>query len=105
MNPELKKILARDYSLVFDKKSKNAMLMSHYKYGWVKDNYSTGIVNAIHELKKRLKEYEETGNTEKLVDAKNFAMCEFMYPQHPNAHYKGTDSDQSSGLDRNEVEE
>lgn len=45
----------------------------------------------------RLRKYAETGNTEFLVDAANFAMIEFMLPSHPNAFFEGTDDDQSPG--------
>jgi len=33
-----------------------------------------------------------------LADVANFAMIEFMYPQHPNAYFKPTDSNESPGL-------
>jgi hypothetical protein len=35
--------------------------------------------------------YEESGNTDYLVDVANFAMIEFMHPSHPDASYKPTD--------------
>ena len=45
-----------------------------------------------------LKKYNSTGNTEYLVDAANYLMFEFMYPQHPKAHFKATDSKDSAGI-------
>lgn len=39
----------------------------------------------------RLGQYEETGNTEFLVDAANGCMIEFTYPAHPNAHFHATE--------------
>ena len=44
------------------------------------------------------KKYNSTGNTEYLVDASNYLMFEFMYPQHPKAHFKATDSKDSAGI-------
>ena len=32
------------------------------------------------------------------MDAANYLMFEFMYPQHPKAHFKATDSKDSSGI-------
>jgi len=90
---ELNKILETEYSTDFDKKRQNAMCMSYFKYGPVSDNYKKfGCINAIGSLEKRLEKYKETGNTEFLADIANFAMIEFMHPQHPQAHYIGTDS-------------
>ena len=33
-----------------------------------------------------------------MIDVANFAMIEYMYPRHPNAHFEATDSDASPGL-------
>jgi hypothetical protein len=39
--------------------------------------------------------YKDTGNTEFLCDIANFAMIEYMQPQHPNAHYEVLDDGKS----------
>ena len=75
---------------------KNRMRVSFYKYGLVADAYPSKV-NAIKSLQQRLDKYAETGNTEYLVDAANFAMIEFMRPAHPTAFFKATDSDGSPG--------
>ena len=93
-------ILKTEYSEDFDAKRKNRMIVSYYKYGAVKDNYGTCKVDAIATLKERLRLYEKTGNTEWLVDVANMAMIEFMYPQHPEAHFRATSSEESPGLKR-----
>jgi hypothetical protein len=68
------------------------MVVSYYKYGAIKDNYKIyKTIDAIGSLEKRLERYKETGNTEFLADIANFAMIEYMYPQHPDAHYNATD--------------
>jgi hypothetical protein len=93
------KILKTEFSEEFVKLCKNRMLLiSYHKYGAVKTNYGEGLVSAIESLKLRLAKYEETGNVEYLADVSNFAMIEFMQPQHPNAHFMATDSDKSPGL-------
>ena len=77
----------------FDEIRKNMMLMSYYKYGSVAENYRTEkTIDAIGSLKKRLAKYRRNRATEFLADIANFAMIEFMYPQHDKAHYKPTDS-------------
>ena len=91
------KILARDFSDEFIRLMKNRIVASHYKYGWVDDTYPE-LADAVACLEQRLDLYKKTGNTEHLVDVANFAMIEFTRPLHPEAHFKGTDSDQSPGL-------
>lgn len=80
----------------FLKLMRNHMEFSYAKYGPIRDAYPHKV-NAIESLQKRLKMYAETGNTEYLVDAANFAMIEFMLPAHPEAHFKGTDQSGSPG--------
>lgn len=91
-------ILGREYSREFDYARQRAILVSYYKYGPSKENFKEGMVDAIGSLKKNLKKFEETGNTEYLVDVANYAMFRFMYPQG-NESFRPTDSDQSAGVD------
>lgn len=91
-------ILDKEYSVEFDEKRKNAILVSYHKYGPSKENFKKGMVDAIGSLKKNLKKFEETGNTEYLVDIANYAMFRFMYPQG-NESYRPTDNNESAGVD------
>lgn len=81
------------------------MEVSYYKYGPVEINYKKGLIKAIESLKKRLEMYEDTGNIEYLADIANFAMIEYMYPQHEKAHFKATDDGKSHivGMGINEI--
>jgi len=90
-------ILKRDFSDVFINKMKNAIHMSHFKYGWANKTYPE-LAQAYKCIKQRLELYEQTHNTEYLVDVANFAMLEFLYPSFENAEYSPTDSDKSPGL-------
>lgn len=90
-------ILKRDFSEDFIQKMKNRMVVSHYKYGWVRDTYPE-IGDAIASLKERLELYEKTGNLEHLIDIGNFAMIEYIAPRHPDAHFETQDSDKSPGI-------
>lgn len=91
-------ILKREWSEEFIKLMQNRIIASHYKYGWMSDNYGSGLVSAVESLQMRLDRYRQDGNTEWLVDVANFAMIEFQYPQHPQAHFRATDSGESPGL-------
>ena len=81
------KILKTEYSERFDILRKSRMEQSFYKYGLLRENYGNKLVSAIDNLEKRLQLYKETGNTEYLVDVANFAMIEFMFPQHKKANF------------------
>jgi hypothetical protein len=85
-----------EFSNKFIEYMRNRMLISFYKYGRISEVYPHKV-DAISSLKQRLKKYAETGNTEFLVDAANFAMIEFMYPGHAEAHFEGTDASASPG--------
>lgn len=90
--------LSREYSERFNELRKNRVKTSYYKYGSAKKNFSTGNVNALETMKLCVEKYKETGNTEFLVDASNYLMFEFMYPQHEKAHFRATDSSESAGI-------
>jgi hypothetical protein len=91
-------ILKTEYSEEFDKIRKDMVVTSYFKYGPIKDNSEQKLKDNILSLEKRLTAYKETGNTEFLADIANFAMFEFMHPQHPKAHFKATDSNESPGI-------
>ena len=91
-------ILNKEYCFEFDKKRQNAILVSYHKYGPSKQNFKEGMVDAIGSLKKCLKKFEETGNTEYLIDVANYAMFRYMYPQGKE-YYQATDSKDSAGID------
>lgn len=74
----------------------NRMAVSYHKYGAVADAYPNKV-DALESCLARIQKYRETGNTEYLIDAANFAMIEFMHPRHPDAYFKATDSDGSIG--------
>lgn len=94
---EREDVLKRDFSEAFVNKMKNAIWMSHFKYGFASKTYPE-LAQAYKCIRERLELYEKTHNTEYLVDVANFAMLEFMFPAFPDAVYKPTDSNQSPGL-------
>lgn len=85
-----------EYSETFIQGMVNRMSVSYYKYGPVAEAVPDNV-DALASLRLRLERYEQTGNTEWLMDAANYAMMEFMHPRHPGAHYRPTDSAESPG--------
>lgn len=98
-------ILKTEYSEEFDSLRKHRMIVSYHKYGPLKTNYKNNYIQAIESLEKRIQMYKDTGNTEFLCDIANFAMIEFMCPQHPQAHFKTLDDNKSHivGMGINEM--
>lgn len=90
-------ILSRDFSDEFVVKMKNAIEMSHHKYGWASKTYPE-LAQAVKCIPDRVDAYNKTHNKDYLVDIANFAMLEYMYPMHSDAHYTPGDSDKSVGL-------
>lgn len=90
--------MRQEYSEKFDDLRRNRVETSFYKYGPAKKNYATGNIQAIPTLEKCIAKYKETGNTEYLVDGANYLMFEYMWPQHPEAHFRATDSGESAGI-------
>ena len=87
-----------DYSERFDELRKHRVELSRIKYGSAAKNFRSGNVKALETMGLCINKYMETGNTEYLCDAANYLMFEFMYPQHPNAHFRATDSKESAGV-------
>lgn len=85
-----------NFSDDFIRKMENRVLTSYFKYGEAEKNAKTGDFPA--NIKQRVDKYLVDGNIEWLVDAANFAMLEFMYPQHQNAHFRATSSGESPGI-------
>ena len=92
-----KEILNRDFSTEFIEKMKNAIEMSHYKYGWMSNTYPE-LAQAVKCIQERLELYLKTHNTEYLVDVANFAMIEYKFPSFDDAQYIPQDSSKSPGL-------
>ena len=95
---ELEKILSTEYSEEFDKLRKDRVLFGFYKYGACGKNYKEKLIDPMKTLEQCLKKYKETGNTEYLVDAANYTMFEYMYPQHENGHFRATNETESAGI-------
>lgn len=76
---------------------KNAIELSHYKYGWMSETYPE-LAQAVKCIQERLDLYNKTHNLDYLVDIANFAMIEYKHPAYSDAAYTPQDSDKSPGL-------
>lgn len=85
-----------EFSWAFVQGMANRMAVSFHKYGPVSEGYPAKV-SAIDSLLARINAYVETGNTEYMMDAANFAMIEFMHPSLEDAAFLATDSDGSPG--------
>lgn len=74
-----------EYSHKVDELRQNRVETSFYKYGSARRNFGRGYVNALGSHEKCIEAYNRTGNKEYLLDAMNYLMFEFMYPQKDGA--------------------
>jgi hypothetical protein len=73
------------------------MIFGHFRYGDLSGqakNLNKPLT--LDHLKRKLKEYEETGNKELLIDIANDARLEYNFPEHPNAHFSPQDQGASA---------
>lgn len=92
-------VLEREYSEQADRLRKNRVEQSFYKYGPARINFGDRLVNALSTHDMCIEKYKQTGNTEYLLDAMNYLMFEYMFPQIDGAYFKATDSGESAGID------
>lgn len=85
-----------EFDADFAEKMVRAMMVSHRKYGLVRDAYPEQF-DALADIRARAAKYREAGNFWYLVDVANFAMIEAMHPRHEKAHWGANDADSSPG--------
>lgn len=81
-----------EWSPRFEEFMRNRLLMGALRYGRMhakgKPDY-----DRLAGARKRLQQYEETGNLECLVDVANMALLEFEEGRHPNRHWDAINGD------------
>lgn len=77
----------------FVRKMMARMFFGYYRYGPTKQYAETNKYDIMATIAKRLQAYKETGNKEHLVDAANFILIEYMYPQYPDAHFESVEEE------------
>ena len=85
------KIINRIWSDDLSEKMKNRLVMSHHKYGDLKNNFLSGDVELdyIKNAEYRIGLYLKSGNKEHIVDAMNFLLFEYSLM---NGEFKATDN-------------
>ena len=82
----------------FEYYMRNRLLMGGLRYGLMGEKGKPQY-DSIASIEKRLKLYQETGNTEYLVDIANLCMVEFVEGKHPNKHFSATDDERRVGVE------
>lgn len=67
----------------------NRLVMGFLRYGPMQS--TKPLFYDLNKARDRLKQFEETGNTELLIDAANYCRCEFRRTQHPKKHFHAID--------------
>jgi hypothetical protein len=93
----LNRVLEIQFSEDFIRKKKARVFVGYHRYGpntqYAQKKLEYKILDTV---RKRLDEYERTGNQEHLVDAANYLMIEYKAPQHPNAHFESIEEEDAS---------
>lgn len=101
-----------EFSKEFITLMENRVKVSQHKYGSAKDNFrlreelnGKSLVNALGSMELCIHKYKTTRNKEFLIDAANYLMFEFMYPNIKGAYFKATESSESAGIDGISIKE
>lgn len=76
----------------FEQLQRNRLIMGGLRYGLLGDPHKKQY-DRIAGVKKRLGQYQETGNTECLVDIANLMQLEFVEGRHPKKHFGAIEGD------------
>jgi len=87
--PSLKEIQRSQWNPKFEILRLNRMVLGFFRYGFITGNKSK--YDNINSAIRRLAKYQETGNSEFLVDAANLCMIEFTQENHKDFHFESVD--------------
>lgn len=89
--PPLPELEETEWSSEFERLMRNRLIMGAIRYGLLGDPNKPQY-DRVEYMRRKLKEYEESGNMECLVDVANLALCEFVEGTHPNRHFAAVDN-------------
>ena len=90
--PSIEELAVSEWNPTFERMMRNRLIMGAFRYGLFRDKLAGKHGwDLVGYLKRKVADYEATGNLEFLVDAANMALLEFTAPTHPNAHISATD--------------
>ena len=81
-----------EWSREFEKLMRARLVMGALRYGTLSEKRIKGKRwDLIEPIRKKVELYEQTGNTEYLVDAANYCLLAFECDNHPNKHFRALD--------------
>lgn len=81
-----------EWSPTFERLMRNRLIMGAFRYGLLSEKRTKGKKwDLLEPIQKKLALYEQTGNTEYLVDAANYCLLAFECDNHPAKHFKALD--------------
>lgn len=92
---DLESLRRTEWSPKFEGLMRNRLLMGALRYGTFKEKeqnmYAKDPWDLETPIKDKIRLYQETGNTEYLVDAANYCLLAFEFDPHPKKHFKALD--------------
>ncbi len=86
----LESLRLSEWSPEFERLMRNRLLMGRFRYASMADS-NRPQYNRIESSIKRLREYQDIGNLELLVDVANLCLLEFVHGDHPSKHFDAKD--------------
>lgn len=81
-----------EWSPHFAQLMRNRLVMGSFRYQpFEQKRNMKWDYDTAGEAIKRIQKYQETGNTEHLVDAANMCLLEFEFGEHPDKHFESVD--------------
>lgn len=89
---DFKALQQSEWSPEFERLMRNRLLMGALRYGVLAYKRKVGRKwDLLGAVKKKIQLYEQTGNTEYMVDIANYCLLEFECGYHPNKHFRALD--------------
>lgn len=89
--PGVEELRKTEWIPEFEQYMRNRLVMGAIRYETFKEKIADNKYDCIEYIRRKLKDYEDTGNLECLVDAANLLMIEYAAPNHPNPHFTPLD--------------
>lgn len=88
--PSLDELKRTQWCPIFETYMRNRLIMGYYRYEPF-DSPTKKEYPLVDEAIRRIERYQDTGNTENLVDAANMCMLAFVHDDHPKKHFASMD--------------
>jgi hypothetical protein len=86
----LESLRSSEWSPEFERLMRNRLLVGRFRYASMADP-NRPQYNRMESASKRLREYQDIGNLELLVDVANLCLLEFVHGDHPSKHFNAKD--------------